>query len=44
MPEQENNLAEEWEKQLESDISAGKLDALAAEALADFNAGRTQPL
>lgn len=32
--------AEEWDRQLEGDVAAGKLDWLAAEALADRQAGR----
>jgi hypothetical protein len=31
--------AELWDKQIEEDIKAGKLDKLAEEALADFEAG-----
>jgi hypothetical protein len=33
-----------WDRQIEEDSKAGKLDKLAAEALADFRAGRTRPL
>ncbi len=33
-----------WDKQIEADVSAGKLDWLAAEALADFDAGRCTEL
>jgi hypothetical protein len=33
-----------WDEQIERDANAGKLDALAAEALADLAAGRTLPL
>ena len=33
-----------WDRQLEDDVKAGRLDRLADEALADFNAGRTRPL
>lgn len=29
-----------WDKQLENDIAAGKLDNLAQEAIADFEAGQ----
>jgi hypothetical protein len=29
-----------WDEQLEDDIAAGKLDSLAEEALADFEAGQ----
>lgn len=32
-----------WDGQLEKDVEAGKLDRLADEALADFDAGRTRP-
>jgi hypothetical protein len=28
-----------WDKQIENDANAGKLDALAAEALAEYNSG-----
>lgn len=41
-------LAEEdqrrWDEQLERDVAAGRLDALAAEAIADYEAGRTREL
>lgn len=30
-----------WDRQLEQDVAAGKLDALAAEALAEFERGET---
>jgi hypothetical protein len=33
-----------FDEQIEKDILAGKLDALAEEALADLKAGRTTPL
>lgn len=33
-----------WDRQIEEDSRAGKLDKLAEEALADFRAGRTTPL
>jgi hypothetical protein len=33
-----------WDEQIERDAIAGKLDALAAEALADIRAGKTTPL
>ena len=36
--------AEVWDRQIEDDVAAGRLDALADEALADFRAGRTRPL
>ena len=36
--------ADLWDKQIEEDSKAGKLDKLAEEALADHRAGRTRPL
>lgn len=33
-----------WEGKFDADVEAGRLDALAEEALADFRAGRTRPL
>jgi hypothetical protein len=33
-----------WDRQLESDIAAGKLDKFAAEALAEFERGETTEL
>lgn len=33
-----------WDRELEDDVSAGRLDSLAEEALANFRAGRTSPL
>ena len=36
--------AAEWDAQIERDISAGKLDKLAAEGLEEFVAGRTRCL
>ncbi|HWG47829.1 MAG TPA: hypothetical protein VN688_34010 [Gemmataceae bacterium] len=33
-----------WDAELEDDIAAGKLDALAEEAIADFKAGRCRCL
>lgn len=36
--------AERWDRQVEADASAGKLDALANKALAEFRAGKTRPL
>lgn len=35
---------EMWDRQIEADIKAGKLDKLAEEAVADHRAGRTRPL
>ncbi|MBN2577489.1 MAG: hypothetical protein JXB10_00670 [Pirellulales bacterium] len=37
-------LADEWDRQIEADAVAGKLDHLAEQALADHKAGRTKPL
>ncbi len=36
--------AAEWDRQLEADAAAGKLDRVAEAALADYRAGRIQPL
>lgn len=33
-----------WDAELEADVAAGRLDALADEALADYRQGRTTPL
>ncbi|MBI4617635.1 MAG: hypothetical protein HY720_28745 [Planctomycetes bacterium] len=33
-----------WDRQIERDVGAGKLDALAEKALRDHSAGRTTPL
>lgn len=33
-----------WDRQLERDVRAGKLDALAEKALRDHAAGKTKPL
>jgi hypothetical protein len=35
--------ADAWDRQLSQDVEAGRLDALADEALADLRAGRTSP-
>lgn len=37
-------LADEWDRCIEEDAKAGKLDRLAREAFADHAAGRTKPL
>lgn len=34
----------EWDKQIEKDVRAGRLDKLAEEALAEHKAGRTKEL
>jgi hypothetical protein len=36
--------AEAWDRQIEEDVRAGRLDALAEESLADYKAGRTKEL
>ncbi len=33
-----------WDQQIEQDVAAGKLDAMAAEALADYRAGAVREL
>jgi hypothetical protein len=33
-----------WDRALENDVAADRLDSLADEALANFRAGRTSPL
>jgi hypothetical protein len=33
--------ADAWDKQIEADAQAGRLDAFAAEALAEYRAGKT---
>ena len=35
---------EAWDAQIEADAEAGKLDALAAEALAEYNAGKAREI
>ena len=37
-------LADEWDRQIEVDAKAGKLDQLASQALAEHKAGRTKHL
>lgn len=36
--------SELWDKQMESDVAAGRLDSLVADATAEDDAGRTTPL
>jgi hypothetical protein len=36
--------ADAWDRQIERDIAAGKLDRLAEEARADYAAGKSKPL
>jgi hypothetical protein len=38
-----SKLENEWDKQIQEDIGAGRLDHLAREALTEFHAGRTAP-
>jgi hypothetical protein len=33
-----------WDRKFEADVAAGRLDRLAAEALAEHRAGRSRPL
>ena len=40
----EKYLADEWDRQIEADAAAGKLDALADEALREYEAGRCKPI
>jgi len=37
-------LDEKWDKQIDEDIAAGKLDKLADKAMQDYQAGRVKPL
>lgn len=37
-------LADKWDRQIDADIAAGRLDKLADQALADHRAGKTKPL
>jgi len=36
-------MADAWDRQIESDIKAGKLDLLAEEALREYREGKTRP-
>ncbi|MFC5049125.1 hypothetical protein ACFPK9_00635 [Rubritalea spongiae] len=36
--------AAEWDAQIERDLSSGKLDSLADEAIAEFRSGKTRQL
>lgn len=40
----EEYIADRWDEQIERDIQAGKLDHLAENADADFEAGKCTPL
>jgi hypothetical protein len=37
-------LDEKWDRQIDADIAAGRLDKLADQALDDYRAGRVKPL
>jgi hypothetical protein len=36
--------SDDWDEQIERDARAGKLDALAAEALAEYHAGKSKEI
>ena len=36
--------SDEWDKQIEADAKAGRLDAMAKAAIAEHEAGRSKPL
>ena len=36
--------AENWDKQIEADAAAGKLNKLAAQAIADYNTGKAKSI
>lgn len=40
----EEYLADEWDRRIEEDIRAGRLDEAGRQADADFEAGRCKPL
>ena len=40
----EEFVAEQWDRQIEADILAGRFDAAGKRAEADFEAGRCKPL
>jgi hypothetical protein len=40
----EEFMADAWDRQIESDVAAGRLDALGEQADAEFEAGRCTPL
>lgn len=40
----EEYLADEWDRRIEADIQAGRLDGAGRKADADFEAGRCTPL
>jgi len=38
-----SKFSDEWDRTIEEDIKAGRLDALAQEAIAEYRAGKTTP-
>ncbi|HET6573391.1 MAG TPA: hypothetical protein VFG68_07305 [Fimbriiglobus sp.] len=40
----EEFLADAWDRRIEADVAAGRLDAAGRQADADFDAGRCSPL
>ncbi|KAB2639078.1 MAG: hypothetical protein DVB26_07290 [Verrucomicrobia bacterium] len=38
-----DRFANEWDRQIEDDVTAGKLDHLVRDALGEYHAGQTQP-
>ena len=40
----EEFMADEWDKQIERDVAAGKFDRIIAKVDADIDAGRSTPL
>ena len=40
----QNYASDEWDRQIESDTRSGKLDTLAAEALAEHEGGKTREI
>jgi len=40
----EEYMADEWDKQIERDVAAGKFDKIIAKVDADIDAGRSTPL
>jgi hypothetical protein len=40
----EEFMADEWDKQIERDVAAGKFDKIIAKVDADIDAGRSTPL
>jgi hypothetical protein len=40
----QENMEKAWDRQIEDDIAAGKLDKLAEQAVSHYKAGRVKPL